>query len=100
MAVPGSIFSEVSVGPNGLLRAGAQPVTCPGDLLDALGLEDDSMPDHDPKMMFLELGEAVSVDQLGERMEQNVAVVQARIVEMEIQGLVERGPDGLIRRRR
>ncbi len=100
MAVPGSIFSEVSVGPNGLLRAGAQPVTCPKDLLDALGLEADSMPNIDPEVLFLELGEAVSVDQLGERMGQSVDLVQAKIVEMEIQGLVERGPDGLIRRRR
>lgn len=100
MAVPGSIFSEVSVGPNGLLRAGAQPVTCPGDLLDALGLEAGSEVNHDPKVMFLELGEAVTVDQLAERMEQSVDLVQAKIVEMEIQGLVERGPDGLIRRRR
>ncbi|RLE33989.1 MAG: DNA-protecting protein DprA [Acidobacteria bacterium] len=100
MAVPGSIFSEVSVGPNGLLRAGAQPVTCPKDLLDALGLEADSMPNIDPEVMFLEFGEAVSVDQLGERMGQSVDLVQAKIVEMEIQGLVERGPDGLIRRRR
>ena len=100
MAVPGSIFSEVSVGPNGLLRAGAQPVTCPGDLLEALDLEAGSRVNHDPEESFLKLGEAVSVDQLAERMGQTVDLVQARIVEMEIQGLVERGPDGLIRRRR
>ncbi|MEN8163915.1 MAG: DNA-processing protein DprA [Acidobacteriota bacterium] len=100
MAVPGSIFSEVSVGPNGLLRAGAQPVTCPGDLLDALGLEVGNAPNLDPEVMFLELGEAVTVDQLAERMGRTVDLVQAEIVEMEIQGLVERGPDGLIRRRR
>ncbi len=100
MAVPGSIFSEVSVGPNGLLRAGAQPVTCPGDLLDALGLEVGSVPTQDLEVMFLKLGEAVTVDQLAERMGQTVDLVQAGIVEMEIRGLVERGPDGLIRRRR
>lgn len=100
MAVPGSIFSEVSVGPNGLLRAGAQPVTCPGDLLDALGLEADNAPTQSLEAMPLEQGEAVTPDQLAQRLGQSVDMVQARIVEMEIQGLVERGPDGLIRRRR
>jgi len=100
MAVPGSIFSEVSVGPNGLLRAGAQGVTCPGDLLDALGLEAGTMPTSELEEMHLKLGEAVTVDQLVERMAQKVDFVQARIVEMEIQGLVNRGPDGLIRRLR
>ncbi len=100
MAVPGSIFSEVSVGPNGLLRAGAQPVTCPGDLLDALGLEAGSAPMNESEVMHLERGEAVTADELAQRMGQPVDVVQVKIVEMEIQGMVERGPDGLIRRRR
>ena len=100
MAVPGSIFSEVSVGPNGLLRAGAQPVTCPGDLLDALGLEAGSVPTNESEVMHLERGEAVTADELAQRMGQTVDVVQVKIVEMEIQGMVERGPDGLIRRRR
>ena len=100
MAVPGSIFSEVSVGPNGLLRAGAQPVTCPGDLLDALGLEAGSVPTNESEVMHLERGEAVTADELAQRMGQTVDVVQVKIVEMEIQGMVERGADGLIRRRR
>lgn len=100
MAVPGSLFSEVSVGPNGLLRAGAQPVTCPGDLLEALGLEAGSTPSFDGDVMELKLGEAVTVDEMAERTEQSVDVVQARLIEMEIQGLVDRGTDGLFRRRK
>lgn len=102
MAVPGSIFSEVSVGPNGLLRAGAQPVNCAGDLLDALGLDRKSADAPRPGLeaTHLEFGEAVTADELAQRMGNTVDMVQARLVEMEIQGLIERGPDGLIRRRR
>ncbi len=37
-AVPGSIFSELSDGPHGLIRAGAQVVTCPDDLFECLGI--------------------------------------------------------------
>ncbi len=102
MAVPGSIFSEVSVGPNGLLRAGAQPVTCAGDLLEALGLDREptgvaGSKDEGPP---IELGEAVTADEWAQRMEKPVDIAQAALVEMEIRGLIERGPDGLIRRRK
>lgn len=100
MAVPGSIFSEVSVGPNGLVRAGAQPITCPGDLLEALGLEAGSAPSFEEEAEALKMGEAVTVDQMAARMNQGVDVVQARLIEMEIQGLVDRGTDGLFRRRK
>lgn len=98
MAVPGNILSEVSVGPNGLLRAGAQPVTCAGDLLEALGLEAGSGPAPEVSDTHIEFGEALTVDTLALRMEQPSEQVQAKIVEMEILGIVERGADGLIRR--
>ncbi len=102
MAVPGSIFSEVSVGPNGLLRAGALPVTCAGDLLEALGLDGETpgMAGPDIEMTHLELGEAVTADEWAQRIGKTVDIVQARLVEMEIRGMIERGADGLIRRRR
>ncbi len=38
-AVPGSVFSELSAGPNRLIQEGAMAVTNAGDLLQALGLE-------------------------------------------------------------
>lgn len=37
-AVPGSIFSEVSAGPNNLIKMGARPVSSAKDILDALSL--------------------------------------------------------------
>jgi len=101
MAVPGSIFSEVSVGPNGLLRAGALPVTCTGDLIEALGLDQISAAhgDLDPDAVHLEPGEALTLEEVAQRMGGTMADVQAKIVRLEIEGLIERGVDGLVRRR-
>jgi DNA processing protein len=39
LAVPGEITSSLSSGTNALLRLGAAPATCAGDVLEALGLE-------------------------------------------------------------
>jgi DNA processing protein len=39
LAVPGEITSALSAGTNALLRLGATPVTCSGDVLEALGIE-------------------------------------------------------------
>jgi DNA processing protein len=38
LAVPGDIFSELSAGPNFLIRMGAVPITNPNDLIEALGI--------------------------------------------------------------
>ncbi len=101
MAVPGSIFSEVSVGPNGLLRAGATPLTGPGDLLETLGLGRDipGASDAGDIDLPINLGEAVTLDELTDRMGRPAEEVQARVVELEILGRLERRPDGRIRRR-
>jgi DNA processing protein len=39
LAVPGEITSRLSAGTNALLRLGATPVTCAGDVLEVFGLE-------------------------------------------------------------
>ena len=38
MAVPGEITAALSKGANALLRLGATPVTCAGDVLEAIGI--------------------------------------------------------------
>lgn len=43
-AVPGEITSALSAGTNALLRAGAAPLLCAGDVLAALGLEPPPRP--------------------------------------------------------
>lgn len=39
LAVPGSIFADLSYGPHMLIRRGATPVTCANDVLEALGFK-------------------------------------------------------------
>lgn len=38
-AVPGSIYSPVSVGPNNLIKQGAKPITAAADIMEALDLK-------------------------------------------------------------
>jgi DNA processing protein len=47
LAVPGSIFSELSQAPNELLRLGATPITSAPELLEALGFELSAQPPLD-----------------------------------------------------
>lgn len=44
LAVPGSIFSELSQGPNELIRMGAIPVTSSREILEALGFDLEPQP--------------------------------------------------------
>jgi DNA processing protein len=47
-AVPGEITSGLSRGTNALLRTGAVPVTCVGDVLEAIGVESAAKPQPEP----------------------------------------------------
>ena len=47
-AVPGEITSGLSRGTNALVRAGAVPVTCAEDVLEAIGIEPAVQPQPDP----------------------------------------------------
>lgn len=101
MAVPGSIFSELSVGPNGLLRAGAAPVTTPTDVLEVLGLVGEVKGEADDVLVdVLGASESLSVDELAQRLRQPVGSVMALVLEMELAGRLERASDGTYRRRR
>lgn len=102
MAVPGSVFSRLSAGPNGLLRAGAAPVLCPADILEVLGVP--PAPPESPGEWELERffppGEAVSVDHLAALTGWPVARVLEALVTAELSGRVVREPDGRFRRHR
>jgi len=53
MVVPGSIFSELSVGPHKLFKDGAIPVSCSNDILEVLGFDvyDSDEEDKDSKRL-------------------------------------------------
>ncbi len=103
MAVPGSVFSRLSAGPNGLLRAGAAPVLAPNDILDVLGVSRPSAvaaEEREELDAFLPGGEAVSVDHLSALSGWPVARVLEALVAAELRGTVVREPDGRYRRHR
>jgi DNA processing protein len=103
LAVPGSIFSRLSAGPNGLLRAGAAPALTVGDILAAVGLQASPEP-HDGAplglLAVLPPGETMSVDELAARAGQPVAAVLEALFHAELAGTLVREADGRYRRNR
>ena len=107
LAVPGSILSDVSVGPNALLRMGATPVLGVGDILAELGVALSSESgtgcpaagEGEPLLTAVPQGEAVAVDQLVETSGLPTATVLARLLDLELDGLLERLDDGRYRRK-
>lgn len=107
LAVPGSILSDLSVGPNALIRMGASPVLGVGDILAELGLEQQSSasaqgankPDADPVLAAVPPGEAVTIDELLAATGDGATALLARLLELELEGSVERLADGRYRRK-
>lgn len=102
MAVPGSVFSRLSAGPNGLLRAGAAPVLAPADILEVLGVATcpSGEEGEDDLTAAVPSGEAVTVDHLAALTGWPVARVLEALVAAELRGALVREPDGRYRRSR
>ncbi len=101
LAVPGSVFSRLSAGPNGLLRAGAAPVLSADDVLAALGLAPRAATPSTAGAGLSDLipaGEAVSVDRLAAASGKPVAEVLEALLVLELSGKVAREADGRYRR--
>jgi len=98
MAVPGSVFSRLSAGPNGLLRAGATPVLTADDVLGALGLPprppQPQGEEEPPLLALIRPGEAMTVDRLAAESHLPVAQVLEALLALELAGRVERLADG------
>jgi DNA processing protein len=102
LAVPGEITSQLSRGTNHLLRLGATPVTCAGDVLRAIGVE----PAPPPRVAHLEpkLGRVhelvadapTTADELAQATGETAGTIAAVLAELELLGVVE-GVDGLYR---
>ncbi len=97
-AVPGEITSSLSAGTNELLRLGATPLTCSGDVLETLGVEV-------PEPERAEVGEVASsvlkrlpasADELARATGLSSGEVAAALAELELAGLAAEG-DGLYR---
>ncbi len=103
LAVPGNIFSELSVGPNTLLRVGARPLLTPRDLFDAIGRASadvrEANSDHG-LLRFIGAGEALTADEIAARADLPVAAVLADLLAHELASEISREADGRYMRAR
>jgi DNA processing protein len=103
MAVPGSVFSPLSAGPNALLRAGAAPVLCAQDILDVLGLPGGkaappTTEEEEGLLRFLPRGESLSVDELAQLSGLALPELLRETARLEVAGKLLRDADGRFRR--
>ena len=99
LALPGSIFSKKSDGPNMLIRLGATPVRSSQDILEALGFNIDEEPQNlelkysdcsDEELLVIKiLSEPMTKDDLFRAMKMPVSQANAVISIMEIKGLIK-----------
>ncbi len=98
LAVPGNIFSELSVGPNTLLRVGARPLLTPRDIFDAVGggptRATETRTEESGLLKHVAAGEALTVDELAARAGNPIEEVLAEILRLELSGELRREGDG------
>lgn len=100
-AVPGSIFSKMSDGPNRLIRDGARVVTCASDILEDLQVRPlvdlvevkELRGDNEVERLLLRLlnsgsGEGLHIDELGQESGLPIATVSSTLTMMELKGMV------------
>jgi DNA processing protein len=97
LAVPGNIFSELSIGPNTLLRVGARPLLTPRDLFDAVGespAQAGSIIPEDGLLKLIPMAEALTADEIAARSGAPVEEVLAGLLRLELSGDLQRESDG------
>jgi DNA processing protein len=97
LVVPGSIFSPNSKGTNRLIKAGATPVTCAEDVLEALGFEqeknkqsklfEDLSPEEEKVIKILR--EPIPRDDLIRAMKMSTSEANSILSVMEIKDLIK-----------
>jgi DNA processing protein len=106
-AVPGSIFSALSRGPNKLITLGATPISSPEDVLHTLGFNIDdeavqqeldfsTLSDIEQKIMMI-LVVPTPRDTIIADLELTTSDGNILLMKMEIAGLIKETPDGLRR---
>ncbi len=108
-AIPGSIHSPLAKGCHLLIRQGAKLVECAQDVLEELRMTSRSrasttmqppVPDAchpDTARMLDALGhDPVAPDELSARWQLDMAEVQARLLELELNGMIETLPGGKV----
>jgi len=98
-AVPGSIFSPVSMGANNLIRSGAKIVTGVNDILEELNLEKKAteksakrvIPDsaEEEKIVKILSGEPIHIDRIIKLAKLKTSVASSTLVVLEMKGLIK-----------
>lgn len=98
-AVPGSIFSNNSIGPNSLIKAGAKLVNSAQDILEELNLKNlasniavaQIAPDNPQEESILKIlsHEPIPVDKIVQETKMDTAVVNATLSLMEMKGKIK-----------
>ena len=106
-AVPGSIFSPLSRGPNKLIVLGATPISNSEDVLHALGfspLDEGGQPELDfsglsemEQRVMQALSSPKYRDVLIEELDLSISDGNIILMKMEIAGLIKETPDGIRR---
>jgi len=112
MAVPGSVFSPLSVGTHGLIRDGAALVQNARDVLAALDVSREVLDDplRPPRSVGFELGRsrdgivrhlsdtlALSAAEIARKLQLPIAEVVGRLTSLELEGAVRRHGAGYVR---
>jgi DNA processing protein len=99
LVVPGSVFSLNSKGTNKLIHQGAIPVTCAGDVLEALGFEQHNEIDKqkklfedssiEEKVVIKLLREPMPRDELIRLLKMSTSSANSLLSVMEIKGMIK-----------
>ncbi|MGH2783665.1 MAG: DNA-processing protein DprA [Actinomycetota bacterium] len=112
-AVPGDVRLDVSAGPHELLRDGAAPCTCAGDVIERIGVElehenavrdlgalPDEMPAEQRAILDLVGKQTMSAETVGAMAGFDGVVLARSLVCLELEGWIARGAGGSVRRLR
>lgn len=95
LAVPGPITSELSQGPNQLLRDGAIPCTSANDILSALKMDDQKNGGQSPnfdantaRLLDIITNEPCSVERLGAELQMPISQLLQSLTQLECASLI------------
>lgn len=96
-AIPGPIYSENSIGTNGLIKMGAKLVTCANDVLEELNLPllEEKKRQFKPENKWEEIllniltKEPIHIDELVKKSELESGLVSSTLMMLELRGIVK-----------